>query len=406
MRFLRVILFLAAAAVYGCGGGGGGGATVDDVDVSYPANAYVRSGDFSYSPAVISSGRGGLVYSISGNPAWLSIDAATGVLSGTAVTGNYTGITISVSDGITTDSHTFSVSVYPWVITKTGHDKCYDNSGAETDCAGTGQDGEYQMGAEPSFTRSSDGIVTDNVNRLMWQDDAAPALKTYAAAVADCAALTLGGYSDWRLPGIDEMTSIIDFSKFNSAVFSVFSNISLSQDYWTSTTDQNTGTDMWIMELGGPTLFTDAPANTNYAVCVRGDTLPAPSYTRDLTYDIVTDNNTGLQWEDDVDPGTETQTDAIAACSVLTLGGYTDWRVPNVRELLTIVDLGHYNPAYDTAVFTHARAAEDLHWTSTVTPFSTIDAWDIDMSNGTWQTDTRFSGLSRSFRCVRGGFSE
>lgn len=210
------------------------------------------------------------------------------------------------------------------------------------------------------------------------------------------------------MAGIDEILSILDYSKFNNAVFSVFTNISVAHDYWTSTVEQNSGTDMVSIELVGPTIVTEDPASGNlYAICVRGDAFPARSFTRDPSFDIVIDGNTGLQWQDDADPGIVTQTDAVAACAILTLGGHTDWRMPNARELLTITDMGnHYNPVYDNAAFTNYRASDDLHWSSTVTPFSTTSAWDIDMLDGSMQTDTRDLGANRSYRCVRGGFSE
>ena len=58
----------------------------------------------------------------------------------------------------------------PW----TGQEKCYNSSGTEISCTGTGQDGEYQMGTDwpdPRFTSSGD-CVTDNLTGLMWSKNA------------------------------------------------------------------------------------------------------------------------------------------------------------------------------------------------------------------------------------------
>jgi len=55
-------------------------------------------------------------------------------------------------------------------LPQTGQTKCYDAGGTEIPCAGTGQDGEWQMGVawpEPRFTVSGD-CVTDNLTGLMW----------------------------------------------------------------------------------------------------------------------------------------------------------------------------------------------------------------------------------------------
>ena len=56
-------------------------------------------------------------------------------------------------------------------IPKTGQFLCYDNEGNVIDCAGTGQDGDLQMGRaspDPRFTDNGDGTVTDNLTGLIW----------------------------------------------------------------------------------------------------------------------------------------------------------------------------------------------------------------------------------------------
>ena len=56
-------------------------------------------------------------------------------------------------------------------LPKTGQTKCYDTSGNEIDCAGTGQDGEIQAGVEwpePRFADYGNGTVMDNLTGLMW----------------------------------------------------------------------------------------------------------------------------------------------------------------------------------------------------------------------------------------------
>jgi hypothetical protein len=64
----------------------------------------------------------------------------------------------------------------------------------------------------------------------------------------------------------------------------------------------------------------------------------------------VTDTCTGLMWKpfDDDDPsGTGRWTEALAYCDELSFAGYDDWRLPNVRELQSIVDYGRVDPAID-----------------------------------------------------------
>jgi len=95
------------------------------------------------------------------------------------------------------------------------------------------------------FTKSGD-IVTDNATKLQWQDDATAASMnlTWQVAIDYCEALTLGGHSDWRLPNIRELKSIIDRSKTDPAIKSVFTNT--VSNYWSSATvTSNTG-NAWV----------------------------------------------------------------------------------------------------------------------------------------------------------------
>jgi hypothetical protein len=101
---------------------------------------------------------------------------------------------------------------YP--IVDTGQVYCYDNAriipypanGAEF----FGQDAQYQ-GNTPNYRDNGDGTVTDLVTGLMWRQDPGTK-KTFRQAVAGAASCTTGGYSDWRLPTIKELYSLIQFS--------------------------------------------------------------------------------------------------------------------------------------------------------------------------------------------------
>ena len=118
---------------------------------------------------------------------------------------------------------------------------------------------------------------------------------------------------------------------------------------------------------------------------------------------IVTDRQTGLQWQDDYsDNGGEIKStewiDAIAYCENLSLGGYSDWRLPNVRELLSIADRSRYNPAIDP-VFQSVDSK--LYWSSTTNADGTSFAWHVNFYYGFWSNFDKGGGLY--VRCVRGG---
>lgn len=149
---------------------------------------------------------------------------------------------------------------------------CYDTVGTVIECAGTGQDGESQKGVARSFTDNLDGTVTDNKTALMWEkldDNNAAGIhdmdNTYTwtdAVSVKIASLNSGifaGHSDWRLPNVRELQTLLDFSAFNPSTFGAFHSgcapgctagacsCTASNLYWTSTTARDSLTGAWYL---------------------------------------------------------------------------------------------------------------------------------------------------------------
>ncbi|MDQ7022086.1 MAG: DUF1566 domain-containing protein [Candidatus Gracilibacteria bacterium] len=96
--------------------------------------------------------------------------------------------------------------------------------------------------------------------------------------------------------------------------------------------------------------------------------------------DTVLDSVTNLEWQKDGSTdGTKTWTNAKAYCADLTLGGKTDWRLPNVKELRSIVDFDKITPSINS-VFTNT--ASNYYWSSTTTTYSTSNAWHVHFDIG------------------------
>jgi hypothetical protein len=97
----------------------------------------------------------------------------------------------------------------------------------------------------------------------------------------------------------------------------------------------------------------------------------------------ITDNATGLEWVASPTAagvgGTYAWADAITACEGLTYAGHSDWRLPNVKELQSIVDYGRVSPAIDTTYFT---SESDLYWSSNTYASITSFAWGVNFSYG------------------------
>ena len=125
---------------------------------------------------------------------------------------------------------------------------------------------------------------------------------------------------------------------------------------------------------------------------------------------VTVDNRTGLMWvTNPVDAGmtvTYSWEGALKACKLYiggagTYAGYSDWRLPNIRELMSIADYGRASsPKINGTYFLNMQGAK--HWSSTTYMPNPDYAWLADFSNGT------VDGLSKTniayyARCVRGG---
>ena len=103
---------------------------------------------------------------------------------------------------------------------------------------------------------------------------------------------------------------------------------------------------------------------------------------------MVTDNLTGLVWSEDANlDGLKTWTNALTYTEDVTVCGYVDWRLPNSKELFSLIDRSQSGPALPVGYpFTNVQSASapliDLYWSSTTYAFDPTGAWTIDMLLG------------------------
>ena len=130
-------------------------------------------------------------------------------------------------------------------------------------------------------------------------------------------------------------------------------------------------------------------------ICKHFEDQDAPEPAENETY---TDPKTNLTWQVQTNPTKMSWQEAMDYCQDLTLGGFDDWRLPTIRELLSIVDYKSYNPAIDTDIF--PDTVSSYYWSSTTYAHLTNYAWLVNFSIG---YDT-FSNKSYSYyvRAVRG----
>ena len=112
----------------------------------------------------------------------------------------------------------------------------------------------------------------------------------------------------------------------------------------------------------------------------------------------VTDISTGLMWQQTTAPGIYTWEQALEYCKSLDLAGFTDWRLPTIKELASIVDYSRYKPAIDTDYFPDTV---EYYWSSTTYVNNTYGAWYVYFYNG----NINYGHKSKSYyvRAVRDG---
>lgn len=177
-------------------------------------------------------------------------------------------------------------------LKKTGQTKSYDQSGNEVTDGSQKDDGYYQKGATPSYTRDdAKEVVTDNLTGLMWQDDTAVAFginkpwvtqanydagdysdTTGDTATTYCTELVLGGYEDWRLPTRKELISLSDYGSYDDylAINFVFVNTNGSA-YWSSTTHANNSNLAWFVSFHLGLQYYSSKYSDLRVKCVRGE---------------------------------------------------------------------------------------------------------------------------------------
>jgi hypothetical protein len=158
-------------------------------------------------------------------------------------------------------------------LKKTGLTKSYDEEGNEVTDGSIKDDGYYQKGVAPSYTRDdTKEVVIDNITGLMWQDndETETVKKNWDDAKTYCQNLSLGEYDDWRLPSIDELMYIADRSKRLPGIDTTYFNHVVQNNYWSSTTVAGSERGAWSVNFDGGYDFVSRKSDSYHWIrCVR-----------------------------------------------------------------------------------------------------------------------------------------
>jgi hypothetical protein len=283
---------------------------------------------------------------------------------------------------------TLPLAAFAGALPDTGQTKCYDNT-HEIACPNPGepfygQDAQYSSNPH-SYTDLGNGIVRDNVTGLEWQQDTALGTYDWQQAIDYCDGLVLGGYSDWRLPTIKELSSLVDSSiqSPDPTINNDYFPNTVSSSYWSSTTTAGFYYPnlAWLVTFYYGYVVNDgkSPLIRKYVRAVRGDQWGVYNFI-DNGDGTITDTSTGLMWQKDSAPDTLTWQQALSYCENFTLAGYDDWRLPNRNELQSIVDYRRFNPSIDP-VF-NVALSWGYYWSSTTYTSNPSFAWFVTFQEG------------------------
>ena len=331
-------------------------------------------------------------------------------------------------------------------LPRTGETFCYDVSGVFVPCPGTGQDGAILAGISwptPRFVTNGDGTITDSLTGLTWLTDANCIATSYPSFDSDgdytgdgkviwqhahdfvvgmnggTYPLCAKGHSDWRVPNVNELESLINAGVLQSSPWLMsqgFTNVQYDR-YWSSTSYGVDPADWaWFIHLRGNSVgldnkptsnflwpvrgVTSGPAQiwqtgqmTSYATGDDGDLEKGVTWTRTdvgrfrnpdgsypITEEEVLDTLTGLIWTRDAgtpgppgcSPGTDkswqSALDHVACLNANNYLGSQQWRLPNRKEIFSLFNFGTANMAnwFLFVGFTNVKGGPiGLYWTST-----------------------------------------
>jgi len=315
-------------------------------------------------------------------------------------------------------------------IADTGQTLCssgVDGNESMGDCTSatvTGQDGNYIntpvarnfVGPTAHSTYSSDYTTEDMVEELIWQTctqgleyDGASCTGTLTGLdwedginyCEDLNSVNAGsGYADignWRLPSIKELITLVDYGKIDPTIDTDYFPNTSSNWYWTSDSHRNIENAFSINFDSGNVLWwiKSAPILVR---CVASST--ATVSTTGLTWTKCSMKTVSSSPEMDTTAGcTDTHgrgtwEDALSACEDLDFSEKTDWRLPNVTELHSLIDLTQTGGIFiNTRVFPNTPESLEnppYYWSSTTynglphspCTTSTDCAWYVNFNDG------------------------
>jgi len=406
-----------------------------------------------------SSGDAVLTDILSGKKCWVDGAEVTGnITAGANVSGGAGELSFTITDGLYSGSKTCTavdgdltvgniksgVNIFgtvgtmpPGAMVATGQVTSY----------ATNDDGTYEKGLALSYTDNGDGTITDNNTLLMWVKEPQKIIPGAAlAGIATNQIQTAKG--DWTTSTAYVLGDLVrDATGANATAANISAATAASPCVLTVdglqgiTTGQsvlinNITDDMGdilngniyyvVVDATAKTLILYSNAACSTKVDTTGKTYTSGGMAIQTKFYVCAVAHTSGTFTTDVGAGDWRETvwtasaagltipstmawlptggsaDAINNCENLTYGGYTDWRLPNIKELQNIVDYGEYSPAIigSGASTYFPNTQSSYYWSSTTYALNPSGAWYVRFSNGyVYSLNKTYSYY---VRCLRG----
>ncbi len=156
----------------------------------------------------------------------------------------------------------------------------------------TRNDGYYTYGQDRSYIDNENGTVTDPMHNLIWQNNYSDN-KGYAnngaipdldqkSALKYCEDINLAGFTDWRLPTMRELASLVDYSiaRPKPTIDPMFITTTRKGGmYWIDTTYVPNTTKAWFVRFGANGANRRPKSDTYSVRCVRNGDIPLQTNT-------------------------------------------------------------------------------------------------------------------------------
>jgi hypothetical protein len=281
------------------------------------------------------------------------------------------------------------------LLMETDQVSCFDAQGNVVDCRNSGQDGAFgreKQAAAARFSAAGD-IVEDRWTGLKWHKNAnLPGFPLhwreafeYIQEMNDFAA---SGIRQWQLPSRGELFSLVSHQNINPALPEdhPFDNV-FNGYYWTQTSCSRLPNQAWYVHLGGGRVYRGMKHGSYMVWPVAGpqNSNFMPENRFQGQGHLVTDIITKRMWLRAVNSNRNPVTWSQALRAVEDLNenrkeGFSDWRLPNIRELDSLVDLTRHSPAMASGFFPSGIQAG--YWSSTTSLYEPRYAWVLYTRDG------------------------